>query len=306
MRNYIHKKGRGKQQTVYIFSCLKISLQIWGKNYYLYGLTLPPNFIPIVIYDRERPSFEDSNNVTVQRCFFAYEFAESYITGKTAADVGCANGYGTVHLAKFATQITGLDYSTITVENNKKEYADKPNMSFIQCKVPPIALPDESVDVVTAFQFIEHIQDQLGFIKDVKRVLRPGGVFICTTPNASMSIARNPFHVHEYTFAEMKGHMEQVFGSNYELMGLNGNAVVNKYYEDNSRWAKRILRLDPLGLHKLIPASWLIKPYNYLTSKMRKNLKESNSDTLNISTKDFILQKENLDVCWDIFAVARK
>jgi len=34
------------------------------------------------MFDRERPSFEDSNNVTVQRCFYAYEFAKPYITNK--------------------------------------------------------------------------------------------------------------------------------------------------------------------------------------------------------------------------------
>lgn len=259
-----------------------------------------------MIYDRERPSFEDSNNVTVQRCFFAYEFAEPYITGKNVADVGCANGYGTVHLANFTNQITGLDYSQETINQNIKTYADKPNMKFIQCKVPPIALENESVDVVTAFQFIEHIQDQLGFIQDVKRVLKPGGIFICTTPNAKMTIARNPFHVHEYTFDEMKGHMNKVFGESYKIMGLNGNDIVNKYYDENSKWAKRILRLDPLGIHKLIPASWLIKPYNYLTSNMRKDLKESNEDTLKITTKDFLLQTDHLDTCWDIFVVATK
>lgn len=259
-----------------------------------------------MIYDRERPSFEDSNNVTVQRCFFAYEFAEKYISGKSVADVGCANGYGTVHLAKFAKEITGFDYSVETIEQNKKTYADKPNMGFVQCKVPPIALPSESVDVVTAFQFIEHIHDQLGFIKDVKRVLKPGGVFICTTPNAVMSIARNPFHVHEYTFKEMREHMNTVFGGSYELKGLNGNEAVNKYYEDNSRWAKKILRLDPLGIHKIIPSSWLVGIYNFLTSKMRKSLKETNTDTLSITTQDFLLQEDNLEVCWDIFAVATK
>jgi len=33
------------------------------------------------MFDRERPSFEDSNNVTVKRCFFAYEWAKSFLTG---------------------------------------------------------------------------------------------------------------------------------------------------------------------------------------------------------------------------------
>jgi hypothetical protein len=120
-----------------------------------------------------------------------------------------------------------------------------------------------------------------------------------------MSIARNPFHVHEYTFDEMQKEASSVF-SKIELQGLQGNAAVNKYYDDNSKWAKRILMLDPLGLHKLVPANWLVAPYNFLTSLMRKNLKETNNDTLKITTQDFYLTKDNLDKTWDIYLIAHK
>jgi hypothetical protein len=142
-------------------------------------------------------------------------------------------------------------------------------------------------------------------MEDVKRVLKPGGIFICTTPNIKMSIARNPFHVFEYTFDEMQKEAASVFSS-IELQGLQGNEIVNKYYDDNSKWAKRILMFDPLGLHKLVPANWLIAPYNFLTSLMRKNLKETNNNTLTITSKDFFLTKDNLDKTWDIYLIAHK
>ena len=54
------------------------------------------------MFDRERPSFEDSNNVTVKRCFFAYEFASEHVKNKTTADIGCADGYGTQFLADYS------------------------------------------------------------------------------------------------------------------------------------------------------------------------------------------------------------
>lgn len=255
--------------------------------------------------DRERPSFEDSNNVTVQRCFFAYEFAEPFVKDKNTADIGCADGYGTQHLADFTKTTVGVDYSEATLVEARKKHAAKTNLTFVSGSVPPIPLESESKDVVTAFQFIEHIHHRLDFMKDVYRVLKPGGIFICTTPNSKMSIARNPFHVHEYTFDEMKAEVQQVFDE-FEIQGLQGNEKVNNYYEANARWAKKILRFDPLGLHKLIPSAWLVAPYNFLTTIMRKNLKEQNADTLNIATSDFFLTKENLDHTWDIFLVARK
>lgn len=259
----------------------------------------------LFMFDRERPSFEDSNNVTVQRCFYAYEFARDYVKGKKSADIGCADGYGTQYLADYTESTIGVDYSEVTIEAARSKHASKTNLSFKSGKVPPIPLDSESVDVVTAFQFIEHIHDRVGFMKDVHRVLKPGGVFICTTPNIKMSIARNPFHVHEYTFDEMRKEISSVFG-NVELKGLQGNETVNTYYEDNAKWAKKILRLDPLGLHKMVPASWLVKPYNFLTTLMRKDLKEQNKSTLAISTKDFFLTTERLDFTWDIYVIAKK
>jgi ubiquinone/menaquinone biosynthesis C-methylase UbiE len=257
------------------------------------------------MHDRERPSFEDSNNVTVQRCFFAYEFAKSYVKDGVCADIGCADGYGTQYLADYAKEITGVDYSEATLSDATRKHALKTNLSFKQAVVPPLPFEDNTLDVVTAFQFIEHIHNRLGFIKEVKRVLKPGGTFLCSTPNNKMSIARNPFHVHEYTFDEMRAEAESVF-TNFALQGVQGTDKVNKYYADNTRWAKKILRLDPLGIHKLIPASVLIRPYNFLTSVMRKSLKEQNTDTLYITTQDFFLTKSNLDCTWDIFLIAQK
>lgn len=257
------------------------------------------------MFDRERPSFEDSNNVTVQRCFYAYEFAREYVKGKETADIGCADGYGTQYLADYTKSTVGVDYSEVTIAEARAKHQAKKNLSFKSGSVPPIPLDSESVDVVTAFQFIEHIHDRVGFIKDVYRVLKPGGVFLCSTPNIKMSIARNPFHVHEYTFDELQKEMSSVFG-NVEMKGLQGNEKVNKYYEDNARWAKKILRLDPLGIHKMVPASWLVKPYNFLTTIMRKDLKTQNNATLEITTKDFFLTQDRLDFTWDIFVVAKK
>ncbi|MDL5045028.1 class I SAM-dependent methyltransferase [Oscillatoria amoena NRMC-F 0135] len=256
------------------------------------------------IHDRERPSFEPSNNVTVQRCFYAYEWAEEFVKGKRVADIGCGTGYGTIHLAKFAESAVGVDYSAETVAQNKKDNEHITNLEFITCTVPPITLPDASFDVVTAFQFIEHLNDPLGFIKEAKRILKPGGVFLCTTVNAKMSLARNPFHVFEYTFDGMEADFRKVFGD-VEMIGLQGNDRVNEYYKQNAKWVRSIMKWDILGLHKILPGKVLAFPYNLLTSMMRRNLMEENKQTTDINTSDFFLQKDNLDKTWDIFVIAK-
>ncbi len=253
----------------------------------------------------ERAQHDEANNVTYQRCQFAYEFAIPYITGRKVLDVGCGNAYGTALMAKQASEITGLDYDAQTIDGNKKSYTSQSNLSFQQGVIPPLPFPDNSFDVITAFQFIEHIHPRKEFLKECLRVVKPGGKILVTTPNAKKSLARNPFHIFEYTFTEMK---DEVGGltKDFELKGLNGNEVVNGYYFQNEKFVRMILKWDILGLHKRLPASLLTVPYNLVTNLMRKNLKEKVDTTTHITTKDFYLQDQGLDQTWDIYLIASK
>lgn len=253
----------------------------------------------------ERADDTLANNVTYQRCLYAYDFAIPYITGKNVVDIGCGLGYGTSLMAAYADRITGVDYDGATIEANKIKHKKIPNIDFVQSSVPPVAFADNSVDVVTAFQFIEHIEMRKEFIKDVLRVIKPGGVFLLTTPNARKSLARNPFHVHEYTFEEMIKELRSL-GAKFEVKGLQGDREVNKYYEENSKWVRRILKFDVLGLHKKLPAGLLTVPYNWITSIMRKNLMQKVEETAGITTGNFFLQNQDLDNTWDIYAIVYK
>jgi len=258
------------------------------------------------IADYERPANVDYNNVTYQRCQFAYDhFAIPYITGKTVLDVGCGHGYGTAEMAKHAADITGADYSAPTVEANNARYKAFSNLRFVQNKVPPLNFPNESFDVVTSFQFIEHLETRSEFIREAYRVLKHGGVLLLSTPNVKRSLARNPFHVHEYTFDEMKSEIGSVFKS-FELLGLAGNEQVETYYQKNAEWASRILKWDIFGLHKILPASLLVKPYNFITNLMRKDLNKRVSASPSITSNDFYLRNTDLDATLDIFVVAKK
>ena len=118
----------------------------------------------------ERAQHDIANNVTYQRCMFAYEFAVPFIIGKKVLDVGCGRGYGTALMAASAAEITGLDYDLVTVEDNTNRYASVRNISFKHAVIPPLPFPDNTFDVITAFQFIEHIQPRREFLQECVRV----------------------------------------------------------------------------------------------------------------------------------------
>lgn len=253
----------------------------------------------------ERASRDEINNVTYQRCQFAYEYALDIVRGKKVLDLGCGLAYGTAQMAQQAAEITAVDYDAKTISENQLHYKNISNLRFIQASLPPLPFPDNSFEVVTMFQFIEHIRDRKKLVEECKRVLIPNGILIVTTPNALKSFARNPFHIHEYTFDEMKTELQNIFPGS-ELKALKGNDKVNEYYLQNEKMVRKIMKWDVLKLHRIIPASLLMKPYNLVTTLMRKTLKKNVSETVAISTTDFFLETAKLNEGWDIYVLAKK
>ena len=61
------------------------------------------------------------------------------------------------------------------------------------------ALEDASFDIVVAVEVLEHVEDDAAFVRNACRVLRPGGVFLMTTPNGDFVPNTNPDHKRHYT-----------------------------------------------------------------------------------------------------------
>jgi ubiquinone/menaquinone biosynthesis C-methylase UbiE len=73
-----------------------------------------------------------------------------------------------------------------------------------------LPLPDETIDIFISLETVEHIKNDEAFIKEIARLLKPGGLLICSTPNREITNPGsdlkaqplNPFHVREYSRAE--------------------------------------------------------------------------------------------------------
>jgi len=133
-----------------------------------------------------------------------YIFASRFVEGKRVLDVASGVGYGSNLLkAAGAEQIVGIDYSEQAVRYGAARHAGT-QPDYVLADAESLPLADAQFDVVVSFETIEHVPDPQRFLREVKRVLRSDGLFIVSTPNRGIFVEGNPFHLHEFTFAELE------------------------------------------------------------------------------------------------------
>ena len=248
----------------------------------------------------ERVSHRDpSDNYVFQRSLLAYREAAGRVGGNVL-EIGTGSGYG-VEVVSPAASV----YVTVDKHEPGQGFDMYDNVSFRQMRVPPLGFPSNVFDWVISFQVIEHIKDDFAFLAEVKRVLKPGGRFIVTTPNSRMSLTRNPWHVREYTPGEFTNLMECHF-DRVEALGVFGNSAVMEYYEQNRRSVEKMARLDPLRLQQWLPRWMLRGPYDVANRMNRRRLLKNNGElTTGITAGDYRLAPVG-DQAFDLFFIGEK
>ena len=243
-----------------------------------------------------------SDNPIHQRLLKAYYLSLDYIFGDLL-EIGCGEGRGVELLAPKAGSYTGIDKISSVIEKLQTKYPDADFHSMI---IPPLnGLEEKSYDVVVSFQVIEHIRDDLGYLKEIYRVLKPGGLALITTPNIKMSLSRNPWHIREYRSDELFNLAKRIF-SNVEMLGIAGNDKVMGYYEENRKSVNRIMRWDVFNLQYRLPASLLKIPYELLNRLNRNKLESGNTGLVSeIHHTDYSLSRY-ADTSLDLFCIMRK
>ena len=117
----------------------------------------------------ERVSREASDNFVFQRSLLAYHAAAQRISGDVL-EIGTGAGYGIEVVAPRARSFVTIDKLAPAPEPTQL-----PNVEFRQATVPPLPFANDCFDFVISFQVIEHIKRDLELVREVKRVLRPGG-----------------------------------------------------------------------------------------------------------------------------------
>ncbi|MDR3352046.1 MAG: class I SAM-dependent methyltransferase [Zoogloeaceae bacterium] len=110
---------------------------------------------------------------------------EEVLAGRAAhavVDIGCGRGVWLGLLAQRQIAGIGFDLNAEAVNAARAKGLDVRRENGIDWLA---RAPDASIDVITAFQVIEHLPPEtlLAFVASAQRVLRPGGLLLCETPN---------------------------------------------------------------------------------------------------------------------------
>jgi SAM-dependent methyltransferase len=185
---------------------------------------LPEDSYPSLILTGERtlPGVA-GENYWFQRHLVAYNYLLERVGGKRVLDLGCGEGYGADLLASHAAEVVGVDLAPEAIYHARSTYR-RPNLRFLYGDIYDLQLEDNSFDVVCSLQVIEHLHQPERFMEEARRVLKPGGICVITTPNRLIiSPGRdtpiNPFHIFEFDRGQFEEFMRGYFPE-VEVVGI--------------------------------------------------------------------------------------
>lgn len=118
-------------------------------------------------------------------------------------EVGCGLGYLTAALRRLGYQCDGIDLSDEAVKKATRSFGDfYTNISLEAMR------EDQKYDVVISLEVIEHVSDPSAFVKSCMKKLKPGGIFVVSTPNGDPEVIKNsswisdPPPVHLWLFSQ--------------------------------------------------------------------------------------------------------
>ena len=97
-------------------------------------------------------------------------------------EIGSGLGYLTYSLIKSNYNVVGLDISQTVVKQAIETFGDH----YICANIYEYAQIDlEAFDIVILTEVIEHVNEPINFMESIKKILKPAGKIIITTPNKS-------------------------------------------------------------------------------------------------------------------------
>jgi 2-polyprenyl-3-methyl-5-hydroxy-6-metoxy-1,4-benzoquinol methylase len=129
-------------------------------------------------------------------------------------DIGCGDGALCGVIAKeLGCEVTGVDPSADAIRFAGEEFARRGLAGeFVRAEGYRYPFPDGAFAAAVCSDVIEHVQEPRALLSEIRRLLRPGGALVLTTPIRFTEAPQDPLHVQEWFGSEFMALCRPVFG----------------------------------------------------------------------------------------------
>jgi 2-polyprenyl-3-methyl-5-hydroxy-6-metoxy-1,4-benzoquinol methylase len=150
-------------------------------------------------------------------------YLEGITAGCRVLDVGCGNGAHALWAASRQASVVGIDYNWLHLKTGRILGAEQKrnNLVFLYGSVEQrFPFRDQCFDRVLLLDVIEHLYGRVEVLREINRVLRPGGMLFLSAPNretswkqklkaAELFYFTDPDHKIEYTWKELQSELKE-------------------------------------------------------------------------------------------------
>ncbi len=243
--------------------------------------------------ERIMPNYSNGLFIShLMRYYFALQFA----VNKVILDAGCGAGYGCDLLSRVAQKIIGVDYSQEAIDYAKKHYSC-PNLKLRTMNLLALDFNEDTFDLVTCFEVIEHIREDHTLLKKISHILKPNGVLVMSTPNQ----LTDRLHMKSMNTKTLS-HINLMSPKKFRTRLSRFFPIVKLYGQ------RRKARTSPYAFYSFL------KRFDVLNLRLRLSYKKRESALRRLgveikevpSLEDFEISKGMIRQCQTIVAVCRK
>ena len=100
--------------------------------------------------------------------------------GKIAADIGAGTGFMTEGLIRERLHVIAVDQSNAMLDEMRKRFSEVDGIEYRLGESEKLPIPDGCVDYAFANMYLHHVECPLKAIKEMTRILKPGGKLVIT------------------------------------------------------------------------------------------------------------------------------
>lgn len=244
-----------------------------------------------------------------------YHVVKDNLKDLNVLEIGCGAGYGLEVIHDSANKITTVDIDPSSLEYAKANYGF-PNITFVHSDITKgLSFEDNTFDYVISFQVIEHFTKKAvhTYLKEIKRLLKPGGSVFFTTPNRDTRLLPsqqplNHYHPLEYSEASLNSVLTKHF-KEVRIEGLRSTEEIEELF--NTRKNQSALRayfIKPVRniIYSVAQLIGFRAVTNLLDKRSKYSRPKKSISTSAIGIQDFNVLPTDIKHSIDLFAVCIK